>query len=216
MKTPILYSFRRCPYAMRARMAVFVSGQTTERREVVLRDKPAEMLALSAKGTVPVLSLPSGEVIDESIDIMLWALRFADPLQWLQPDLGSTQGMLVLIRECDEKFKPHLDRYKYANRYEGESGIAHRDKAAEFLLKLDQRLQATPYLYGHKAALADYAIMPFIRQFAATDRVWFAATPYQHLQHWLEGLLGDSPFNEVMTKYTKWQTGHDVTLFGKG
>ena len=216
MKTPILYSFRRCPYAMRARMAVFASGQTMELREVVLRDKPSEMLALSAKGTVPVLRLPSGGVIDESLDIMLWALRLADPLHWLQPDLDNIHEMLELIRECDENFKPHLDRYKYANRYEGESAIDHRDKAAGFLQALNKRLQARPYLFGNKAALADYAIMPFIRQFAATDRTWFGAAPYPHLQSWLEGLLDNSPFNDVMTKYSKWQTGDEVTIFGKG
>ena len=185
---PVLYSFRRCPYAMRARLALAVSGQAHELREVVLKNKPATMLAASLKGTVPVLVLPGGEVIDESLDIMRWALAQNDPAQWLSPTGASTEEMDALIAASDGEFKQHLDRYKYPNRYASESSgdaadfaLNHRSEAAHWLAQLDARL-GDGWLFGAKACLADMAILPFIRQFARTDAHWFAAQPWPRLQ----------------------------------
>jgi len=208
----ILYSFRRCPYAMRARMSLYISKQHCELREVVLRDKPSAMIKASQKATVPVLVLANGEVLEESLDIMLWALNKADPQGWLAPESGSQQEMLNLIAQCDDEFKHHLDRYKYATRYDGAVAEDHRDKAVSFLQVLEKRLTEALYLHGSKPALADYAIMPFVRQFSGVQREWFANMPLAHVRDWLEGLLDASPFKDVMKKYPQWHEG-DVPLF---
>ena len=166
---PVLYSFRRCPYAMRARLALAVSGQACELREVVLKNKPQGLLQASPKGTVPVLVLPDGRVLEQSLDIMLWALARHDPEGWLTPGLGDVQGMLALIAECDGPFKHALDRCKYPSRYPDTDTSAERAKAVAWLGALDARLSTRPYLFGSHAALADMAIAPFVRQFAGID-----------------------------------------------
>ena len=208
---PVLYSFRRCPYAMRARLALSVSGQPIEHREVVLRNKPAEMLAASPKGTVPVLVLPGGKVLDESLDIMRWALAVNDPAQWLSPPHGSPQDMAALIAGNDGDFKRHLDRYKYPNRYPDESSgdaagfaLQHRGEAADWLMQLDARLPGG-WLLGTQASLADMALLPFVRQFAHTDPAWFAAQPWPRLQRWLAAFEASVLFNGVMGKHAAWQ-----------
>jgi glutathione S-transferase len=211
---PILYSFRRCPYAMRARMALYVSSQTCELREVVLRDKPVEMIELSPKATVPVMQLESGEVLEQSLDIMLWTLKNNDPAGWFEPETGTLDEMLVLIEEADGDFKENLDRYKYANRYENVDPIQQRTDAEKFLTLLEGRLANSAYLFGNKPALADYAIAPFIRQFANTDRDWFDGAPYPHLQKWLEAFLTTEPFTQVMSKFPAWQLGDAPLWFG--
>ena len=183
--TPVLYSFRRCPYAMRARMALYSSGIVCELREVVLRNKPETMLALSPKGTVPVLLTCEGKVIDESLDIMLWALRQNDPEDWLSPQHGSLEGMLALIERNDFEFKDHLDRYKYPVRYEGVDTVQERTKGELFLQDLEQHLSKNSCLFGAKLSLADFAIAPFVRQFANVDKSWFDQTPYTGVQDWL-------------------------------
>ncbi|MFA7670035.1 MAG: glutathione S-transferase N-terminal domain-containing protein, partial [Burkholderiaceae bacterium] len=157
---PILYSFRRCPYAMRARLALAVSGTQCELREVVLRDKPAELLQASPKGTVPVLVLADGRILEQSLDIMLWALSRHDPQGWLAPEVGELEQMLALIGECDGGFKHDLDRYKYPDRYEGADAMSHRESAWQWLKMLDDRLAYSAYLFGERPALADAAIMP--------------------------------------------------------
>jgi glutathione S-transferase len=210
---PILYSFRRCPYAMRARMALWVSGMQCELREVVLRDKPDEMIAASAKATVPVLVLPGGEVVDESYDVMAWALHQNDPENWLDPEEGSSMQMFALIDACEEEFKPHLDRYKYANRYEGADPLKHREEAEKFVLRLDGRLNERPFLFGNRICMGDVAIAPFIRQFANVDRSWFDSSPYPNAQKWLEQFVGSALFVSIMSKYTKWETGQDGVIF---
>jgi glutathione S-transferase len=207
---PILYSFRRCPYAMRARMALYSSNQICTHREVVLRDKPNEMIAISPKATVPVLEVSKGEVIDQSLDIMLWALRQDDPDRWLKPDTGALDDMLVLITQCEAEFKPHLDRYKYANRYSDADPITHRSQAEGFLFLLERRLTRTPYLFGNRPALADFAIFPFIRQFANTDRYWFDQTPYPSVHKWLAEFLESDIFTIIMKKYAPWKAGDDL------
>lgn len=195
-----LYSFRRCPYAMRARMALRYSGVAVEIVEVSLKAKPAEMLALSSKGTVPVLSA-DGQVIDESLDIMRWALARNDPQDWLLKD--DPQGQLAitaLIEENDQAFKVHLNRYKYAERYPEQPMEVYRAEGEVFLRKLDALLEGRDYLLADHPCLADVALMPFIRQFAHVDREWFAQTPYRRLQDWLQRFLESDLFTSIMKK----------------
>ncbi len=196
---PVLYSFRRCPYAIRARLALVVSGHVCEVREVVLANKPAALLEASPKGTVPVLVTTEGKVIDESLDIMLWALRRHDPEHWLEPQHGATEGKDrdALIAECDGAFKYNLDRYKYPGRYEG-SAATHRDEGAAFLLRLDAQLECSPYLFGQRPSLADMAVVPFVRQFAHTDETWFATQPWPALHRWLKAITEGTLFKRVM------------------
>ncbi|WP_332777845.1 glutathione S-transferase [Polaromonas sp.] len=208
---PVLYSFRRCPYAMRARLALAVSGQRCELREVTLRDKPPEMLAASPKGTVPVLVLPDGQVIDESLDIMLWALGQNDPEHWLVPQHGSMADMQALISQNDDEFKQHLDRYKYPNRYPQESAgdaqsfaQAHRADGARWLSGME-RMLSDGWLFGPNASLADMALLPFVRQFAHTDKAWFAAQPWPRLQAWLAGFEASTLYQSVMEKHAPWR-----------
>ena len=198
MTEPVLYSFRRCPYAMRARMALIASGIACEIREVKLRDKPPEMLAASPKGTVPVLVLPDGKVIDESIDIMRWALALNDPELWLAGDDE------VLIATNDGAFKHHLDRYKYADRHDTDPA-EHRAAGLAILRDLEARLSATPYLCGDSRTLADIAIMPFVRQFAETDRSWFDAQLLPRLQRWLAALRASTLFAAAMVRREVWR-----------
>ncbi|NJK67249.1 MAG: glutathione S-transferase [Microcoleus sp. SU_5_3] len=212
---PILYSFRRCPYAMRARLALIASGVVCELREVVLRDKPQEMLDVSPKGTVPVLIDIKGRVIDESIEIMLWALAQNDPEKWLMPEQGSVVEMLELISEFDDGFKYHLDRYKYPNRYEDTDAIVHRKEGYLYLEKLNGLLSETTYLFGDSAALADRAIAPFVRQFAHVDRIWFNEQSWSHLQAWLAAFVDSEIYNCAMQKYPMWESGNLGVVFPK-
>ena len=209
---PILYSFRRCPYAMRARLALAVSGQVYEHREVILKNKPAALLAASPKATVPVLVLPDGQVIEQSLDIMLWALRLNDPLQWLSPENATLDDMLALIAVNDGAFKRNLDRYKYPNRYSAEQAgtdatafaLAQRDLGARWLDELACRLDASVdqrWLYGDRASLADMATLPFVRQFAHTDAGWFAAQPWPALQQWLAYFESSALYDGVMGRH---------------
>ena len=213
---PILYSFRRCPYAMRARLAIAVSGLTVELREVDLKDKPAEMLRASPKGSVPVLVDVDGRVLEESLDIMLWALQQHDPARWLVPETGCLENMLALIAQCDGDFKHDLDRYKYPGRYAGvdaQTHLIHRTAGAVFLAQLDARLNQPPYLFGQQPALADMAIAPFVRQFAQTDLDWFNQQPWPGLRVWLASIINSSDFANIMTKYAKWAPGDERVCF---
>lgn len=210
---PIFYSFRRCPYAMRARLALLVSGQRCELREVVLRDKPQAMLAASPKGTVPVLITTDGTVLDESLDIMLWALQQHDPELWLTPQQGSFDAMLALIAQCDGGFKFHLDRYKYPERYDNIDAQAHRAAAAGYLQQLEAQLGSTPYLFGNHPTVADMALAPFVRQFSQTDLGWFDAQPWPRLQVWLSGIVESAMFECVMQKYPQWLSGTAGIVF---
>ncbi|MFT6986498.1 MAG: glutathione S-transferase [Psychromonas sp.] len=197
----ILYSFRRCPYAIRARLAIAYSQQSVLLREISLKIKPEAMLALSAKGTVPVLQLADGTVLDESLDIMAWALECSDPDGWLQ---GSLTEMLSLIDENDFEFKHWLDKYKYADRFLEQTADYYREQAEDFLFKLEERLTFNTYLFGQKIGLADVAIFPFIRQFAAVDNVWFAQSDFPHLKNWLSAFIDGPLFKSVMQEYPAW------------
>ncbi len=208
MTLPVLYSFRRCPYAMRARMALWAAGERVELREVKLAAKPTALLAASPKGTVPVLVLPDGRVIDQSLDIMRWALAQNDPEDWLVGDDAA------LIAANDGPFKHHLDRAKYPGRYDEDGATDHRAAALAHLAPLEARLADRRFLTGDTCALTDIALFPFIRQFAAIDPAWFAAQPLPHLQEWLRGLLASDLFVSVMPKFAPWKEGNPTVAFG--
>lgn len=207
---PILYSFRRCPYAMRARMGLFVSGQRVELREVDLRDKPDAMVAASPKATVPVLVMPSGDVIDQSIDILRWALARNDPKGWLD----YAELARGIVEQADGPFKTALDRYKYYTRYEDADPVAERAKALAILQEWDAMIGGKGCFFGEQSGLADYAIFPFVRQFANHDRIWFDAQKIPHIHRWLESHLNHKIFRDIMKKYPKWHQGDDAIIFG--
>ena len=204
--TPVLYSFRRCPYAMRARLALRVSGVAYEHREVALKAKPVEMLAVSPKGTVPVLCLPTGDVLEQSLDIMWWALAQNDPQAWLP----STPEAWALTHEGialnDGEFKDHLDRYKYPQRFGLTDGLHHRTQAVDMLMRWEVRLQAQSFLSGDRWGLLDACVAPFVRQFARTDRTWFDAQPWPQLAQWLVAFENSDAFLAVMHKHPLWMS----------
>ena len=191
-----LYSFRRCPYAMRARMALRYSGVPVDIIEVSLKAKPAEMLAISPKGTVPVLDA-EGRVIDESLEIMRWALAQNDPQDWL---LAGDSRIAELIEANDQVFKVHLNCYKYAERYPEQPMEVYRAEGAVHLQRLEALLNDHDYLLADHPSLADIALLPFVRQFAHVDREWFAQTPYVRLQAWLQRFLESELFTSIMKK----------------
>jgi len=189
---PILYSFRRCPYAMRARMALSVSGQVLEHREVDLKQRPEQLIAVSPKATVPVVVLADGTVLEESIDVMRWALAQHDPEGWLpstEEDRATTEA---LIARNDGDFKQHLDRYKYATRYDDVDPLEHRTAASAILSELDHRLRSGTYLLGDRFTFADAALAPFVRQFAFADKAWF------------DSFLSSERFLGIMHKHPVW------------
>jgi len=193
---------------MRARLALLASGIAFEHREVKLSAKPTEMLAVSPKGTVPVLVLPDGRVIDESIDVMLWALGQSDPLSWL------TRNDEELIARNDGPFKLHLDRYKYPQRHGSKSEI-HRLEGAQHLADLNARLANQRNLAANETGLVDAALFPFVRQFAAVDPDWFNAEPLPHLQAWLEKHLNSPLFAQAMNKFQPWQSGDEPVIISR-
>ena len=201
---------------MRARLAIAVSGQPVELREVALKNKPAELLAASPKGTVPVLVLSDGQVIDESLDVMLWALGQHDPENWLAPELGNMADMLALIASNDGAFKHSLDRYKYPNRHThasaGDSQAfahTHRTSCANWLTALEAKL-AGGWLFGSRASLADMALLPFVRQFAHTDTAWFATQTWPCVQAWLAAFESSALYAGVMGKHLPWRSAQAV------
>ena len=200
---------------MRARMAIANAGIACRLREVVLRDKPDEMLEASPKGTVPVVVAADGNVIDESLDVMAWALAQSDADDWLSPPLGTRADMDALVAECDGPFKRALDRYKYPNRYEAEGIVRDEQRALglAFLEKLDHQLTDRPHLFGDRVSYADIAIFPFIRQFANTDRTWFDALDLPNLQAWLAHHLDSDLFKRIMPKFPQWKTGDAEPVF---
>lgn len=207
---PVLYSFRRCPYAMRARLGILFAGQAVALREIVLRNKPAHMLEISPKGTVPVLQLANGEVIEESREILAWALTQQDPQGLLNTDLAQ---VAALIDENDGEFKHWLDRYKYADRHPEKSQLEYRQQGEAFLQTLEALLAKNDYLLGANISKADIAIVPFVRQFAHVDRDAFYSLPYPNVQRWLRHWLEHPVFVRMMKKYTPWEEGDEVVVF---
>lgn len=205
MIEPVLYSFRRCPYAMRARLALAISATRCELREVKLSAKPPAMLLASPKGTVPVLVQANGETIDQSLDIMHAALALHDPEGWLERnDTG-------LIANNDGRFKHDLDRYKYPDRH-GADGLLHRENGLEYLRELEVRLAAAPFLGGATRGLTDAAIVPFVRQFAAVDPQWFDDQPLPQVRRWLSSYLASALFAEIMVRVPAWSP-EDAPVF---
>lgn len=203
--TPILYSFRRCPYAMRARLALQAAQYSVDLREVVLRDKPQAFLDVSASATVPCLVHADG-IIDESLDVMVWALSQNDPREWLD----MPQAGYDWIARCDGPFKHALDRTKYAARYPDQDPLRHRSEASTFLAELEAQLGEWMF---DRPSLADSAILPFVRQFAFIDKPWFDAQPWPKLHHWLASFLASPEFAAIMHKYPQWHDGDTVTRF---
>ena len=206
-----LYSFRRCPYAMRARLGLLFAELPVELREITLKNKPAKMLAISPKGTVPVLQLADGVVIEESRDIMEWALEQQDPQELMNPKTlhqGNT-----LIEQNDQEFKHWLDRYKYADRHLEMTQTEYRQKGEAFLQILEELLTKNTYLLGDSVTIADIGIMPFVRQFAHVDRDVFYSLPYPKLQIWLKNWLAHPLFIQAMTKFQPWQDGDEPVIF---
>ena len=210
---PVLYSFRRCPYAIRARLALKQSAIKVELREVILADKPTEMLLASPKATVPVLVLADGSVMDESLDIIHWALLSNDSGNWLPDDNNSSQEVNELITVNDGVFKEHLDHYKYANRFPEFTAEHHRKQGEEFLQQLDQLLVESNYLISNHITIADIAIFPFIRQFAFVDKDWFDQSQYKNLNLWLNNMLEMKLFKDIMKKYPQWVAGNEGVEF---
>jgi glutathione S-transferase len=213
MTLPVLYSFRRCPYAMRARLALQASGQSCVLREVVLAHKPQALKDASAKATVPVLVLPDGVVLEQSLDIMRWALQRRDPWAWLPATGEATQQCTQDIADNDGPFKHHLDRYKYPHRFGLANGQHDRDAAAQWLGRWNQRLQSRPALAGERWGLTDAALAPFVRQFAHTDALWFASQPWAALQAWLAAFENSDLLAAVMDKLAPWAPGDPDTMF---
>ena len=207
---PIFWSFRRCPYAMRARLAVRFADVQVELREILLRDKPQAFLDTSASATVPALK--AGDlVIDESLDIMVWALKQNDPLGLLEmPEAGWD-----LIGANDGPFKAALDHTKYASRYPDMDASEEREKATAHLMELEAMFDGQPWLFGSRPTLADYAILPFVRQFAHIDRAWFDAQDWPELRGWLDRFLESDSFQAIMQKYPPWADGDAATYFGR-
>lgn len=208
---PVLYSFRRCPYAIRARLALKVSGVSVTLREVLLRDKPAALVTVSPRATVPVLQLPDGTVLDQSLDIMRWALRAHDPQGWLRDDESDTVDALTALN--DGPFKQALDRYKYAPKPLDAVAAASRDAGISWLQALDVRLARHRHLLRDTPSLADMALLPFVRQFAAVEPAAFAHHGLPRLQDWLARLTGSALFAAVMAKVDPWRPGDAEVAF---
>ena len=219
MALPILYSLQNCPYAMRARFSILLARQTVSLRAIVMQNKPSEMLALSPKGTVPVLVLEmmnKKTVIDESLDIMLWALNRNDPDNLLySQDAGALKEMLQIINDNDINFKPALERYKRAKRFHGRDEEQCRLLCKPFIQKLEYRLTQYEFLMGPTPSLLDYALLPFIRQFSRVNRQLFLQGSYVHLQSWLNYHLQSRLFSKAMFKYPLWLEHHEECIFGE-
>ncbi len=230
MNYPILYSLQHCPYAMRARMGILLADQGVRLRAIVLKNKPKEMLKVSPKGTVPILvienepkfnndleegSIKDCKVIDESLDIMLWALTKNDPGNLLlnhQP--AMFEKMMSFIRHFDGEFKSHLEKYKSAKRYHDDDKLSHREACTKDISQLEQKLSQHLYLMGDQLSLVDYAVLPFIRQFSRVERRWYLSSPYPKLKLWLKSHLESPLYSTVMTKHPLWSESNEDVIFG--
>ena len=205
MDTPVLYSFRRCPYCMRAHMALKYSGIKVELREVDLQDYPPQALKISAKATVPVLQLADGTVIDESWDILKWALTQNDPDNWSGKNNEHALDAEILIETNDFSFKEDLDHYKYADRHPEHSEEHYRKACEVFIEELEDMLSENSYLLADELSLADIGVFPFVRQFSLVDKEWFEQAPYPRVRQWLNKLNNSELFNDVFQKHELWQ-----------
>ncbi len=218
---PIMYSLQHCPYAMRARLGIVMAQQQVMLRAVTTKNKPEEMLAASPKGTIPVLVLPNSRVIDESLDIMIWALQQNDPEDLLHKDApNDLPAMIDLVKRNDKNFKPQLEIYKKAKRFHQKNEIEERQKCEIFIAELEQRLTTKSlatggeYFVGQKPGLIDYALLPFVRQFSRVNRPWFIQAQYPNLRAWLEAHLQSRNYAKAMAKYPLWLDEHEECLLG--
>ncbi len=215
MPHPILYSLRRCPYAMRARLALLQAKQTVVLRDIVMTNIPPEMLAVSPTGTVPLLILDDSSIVDESLDIMIWALDQNDPNNLLyseQPDV--LPSMLSLINRNDNDFVNALDKYKAASRYHDSDEHHFREQCESFISHIEYCLKEHKYLMGPHPSLADYALLPFLRKFSRIDRKWYLQAPYPNLQNWLNTHYENPLYSKAMKKYPQWLDHREVIFFG--
>ncbi|GGP60546.1 glutathione S-transferase [Shewanella saliphila] len=221
MTLPVLYSLRNCPYAMRARLAIYASGQQVHIRDLVLSNKPAELLTVSPKATVPVLVIKANaasshdHVIDESLAIMQWAFSQTDPNDYLHSQSASVlPQMLAIITQFDTEFKGLLEQYRCAKRYHEPSLTQHRQACEQYLGDLERRLTQHHYLMSNNPSLVDLALMPFIRQFARVERQWYLQAPYPKLRQWLNHYLQSKMFTKVMAQYPLWLETKQDYIFG--
>ncbi|MEZ9527197.1 glutathione S-transferase [Enterovibrio norvegicus] len=215
MTAPILYSLRQCPSAMRARLGILHARQVVELRDIDMNNKPQEMLSISPKGTVPVLQCLDGTVIEESIDVMVWALSLSDPNNLLYShDDRQLPLMLHLIQSSDSHFVHALQKYRAASRYHDDNAIEWRDRCCEWLGNIENRLTQHAYIMGDTPSLVDFAILPFIRQFSRVDKKWYAQSPLPHLRAWLINHYNDPLFSKAMVSHQKWKEGDEGVLFG--
>ena len=212
LKYPILYTFRRCPYAMRARFAIRSSQIIVEVREIKLQEKPSEFLKSSPKGTVPVLITKSGQVLEESLDIINWALNINDPDKWLGKGKLQDREIKNLLDELEIKFKTNLDKYKYPSRFYGVDQYLYRDKNLCFLKKLNSYLENNKSLNCEHLTLLDYAIFPFIRQFRNVDQEWFEKLNFSFLNKWINQIIDSEDFSSIMKKFKKWEP-NDLPIY---
>jgi glutathione S-transferase len=212
---PIIYSLRNCPYAMRARIAIFKAQKKVMLRDLVLSNKPEEMMLASPKGTVPVVVLENGTVIEESLEVMLWALQASDPNDLLHVQQeGVLSEMLSLINQFDNEFKGFLEQYRCAKRYQEDNVEEYRVACQQYLNNLEERLTKHTFIMSNKESLADIALLPFIRQFARVERQWYLQSPYPQLRQWLNNYLQSRMFSKVMTKHPLWLDSHEAILLG--
>ena len=207
MSEAVLYSFRRCPYCMRAHMALKNSALKIELREVVLKEMPDELLKVSTKATVPVLVMPDKNSIDESWDILKWSLEQNDPDNWSGDDGQFLQDAEMLVETNDFSFKNDLDHYKYADRFPEHSAEYYRDACVEFIEELEEMLGQKSYLLSEQVSVADIAIFPFIRQFSLVDKNWFDHSDFKNVQAWLESLISTELFQDIFQKHDPWKKG---------
>ena len=204
-KYPILYSFRRCPYAMRARLAIKASGLIVEIREVELKKKPKEFLNISPKATVPIVYISSKQIIEESLDIMEWALKINDPLNLLKNEKLNRIEIHSILNKLENEFKQNLDRYKYSSRFDLPNPRLYRDKNLQTLNEFNNLLQNNKGICSSNLSLLDYAVFPFIRQFRNVNSVWFDSLELKFLQTWLYELIDSDEFSSIMKKYEIWK-----------
>jgi len=216
MSHPVLYSLRQCPYAMRARIGLLLAQQTVILRDIEMTNIPEEMITISPKGEVPVLVLSDSSVIDESLDIMIWALKKSDPNNLLYPHLPNVyKEMLSLINRSDNEFVEALKKYKAASRYHDDSETNYRQQCELFIGFLEKSLTKHEYIFGDTPSLADYAILPFIRQFSRVDRNWYHQSPYPKLRRWLKKHYQNPLFSKAMRKYPQWLDTKEKIIFGE-
>ncbi len=214
-KYPILYSLQHCPYAMRARLGILSANLPVLLRAIVLKNKPSEMLKASSKGTVPVLVVDETTVIDESLDIMLWALSKNDPNNLLNAQVeNALSNMLSLINRYDTEFKTALERYKCAKRYHDANVVEHRENCEHFIHELEERLSAHRFIMGDTLSLVDFAVFPFIRQFARIDKKRFLESRLPKVQFWLRARLDSKIYSEAMKQYPLWLDSREDCWFG--